>query len=114
MHHMLSCFDLKAGEDFESFQQAYAAFVGQMKQAGMILASGPIARRVPDTPMDTDAERGHAYFSILSFADRDQLDAAYAYIMEQREPARSAHHAVYGRVENPVFICWQDLSSPKD
>jgi hypothetical protein len=50
----------------------------------------------------------------MSFRDRAQVDAAYAYIMKHVEPGESSHSSVYERVENPVFICWQDLSQPVD
>ena len=65
----------------------------------------------PDTPtpMDTDDERGHQFFVTLSFRDRAQVDAAYAHILKHVEPGEAAHESVYGRVLNPVFICWEDL-----
>ena len=81
-----------------------------MKSVGLLAESGPVGRRQSDTPMDTDDERHHQYFAIMSFRDRAQVDAAYAFIMTHVEPAESSHKSVYGRVDNPVFICWQDLS----
>lgn len=109
MFHMLSCFNLRDGEDLAAFRRAYAEFAASMKRAGLIEGSGPIGRRQSGTPMDTDNERDHAYFVIMSFTDRDQVDAAYAHIMRLVEPSASSHHGVYRRVEDPVFICWQDL-----
>ncbi len=52
--------------------------------------------------MDTDDERDHEYFVVMSFKDRPQVDAAYAYILKHVEPGETSH--------NSVFICWQDLS----
>jgi len=109
MFHMLSCFDLKPGEDIESFRQAYEDLVAYMKSIDLVESSGPIGKRQSDTPMDTDDERDHDYFAIMSFKDRPQVDAAYAYIMEHVEPGESSHNGVYHKVQNPVFICWQDL-----
>lgn len=109
MFHMLSCFDLKPGEDIDSFRTAYADFVARMKDLDLVAGSGPIGRRQSDTPMDTDGERDHAYFVVMSFRDRAQVDAAYDHIMRQVEPGKTSHDGVYRRVENPVFICWQDL-----
>ena len=111
MFHMLSCFDLKPGEDIASFCEAYAAFVEQMRRLDLVEHSGPVGRRQNDTPMDTDSERDHDYFAVMSFRDRAQVDAAYAHILEHIGPADSAHDCVYTRVENPVFICWQDLAA---
>ncbi len=109
MFRMLSCFDLKPGEDIAAFREAYEDFVAVMKSIDLVADSGPIGRRQSDTPMDTDDERSHEYFAIMCFKDRAQVDAAYAYIMKHVEPGESSHNGVYQRVENPVFICWQDL-----
>ncbi len=111
MFHMLSCFDLKPGEEPAVFASAYAAFVAEMQRLDLVVAGGPLGRRQRDTPMDTDAERDHGYFVLLSFRDRPQSDAAYAYIKRHVEPGDTAHESVYTRIENPVFICWQDLDS---
>jgi hypothetical protein len=109
MFHMLSCFDLKPGEDIETFRNAYDEFAAYMKSVDLVADSGPVGRRQSDTPMDTDGERNHEYFVIMSFRDRAQVDAAYAYIKKHVEPGESSHNGVYERVENPIFICWQDL-----
>ncbi len=45
----------------------------------------------------------------MTFRDRAQVDAAYAYLVPHEEPAESAHNAVYSKVQNQIFICWQDL-----
>jgi len=45
----------------------------------------------------------------MTFRDRAQVDAAYAYLAPHEEPAESAHNAVYSKVQNQIFICWQDL-----
>ena len=34
MFHMLSCFNLKAGENIATFQSAYTGFVASMRRAG--------------------------------------------------------------------------------
>lgn len=109
MFHMLSCFHLKPGEDIEIFRSAYSAFVEEMKAVGLVESSGPVGRRQSDTPMDTDDERDHEYFAVMTFRDRAQVDAAYARIMRHDGPEDEAHNAVYTRVLRPVFICWQDL-----
>jgi hypothetical protein len=109
MFRMLSCFNLKPGEDIASFRRALDAFVADMKRLDLVEDSGPVGRRQSDTPMDTDGERDHAYFVIMSFRDRQQVDAAYAHIMKHVDPGDSSHDQVYKKVEGPVFICWQDL-----
>ena len=107
---MLSCFNLKPDEEIAVFRKAYLNFVADMKSIDLVVETTPIGRRVTDTPMDTDGERDHQYFSVMSFRDRAQVDAAYAYILKHIEPGETSHNEVYTRVENPVFICWQDTS----
>lgn len=109
MFHMLSCFDLKPGEEIDVFRLAYYEYVGEMKRIGLVEGTGPIGKRQSDTPMDTDDERDHEYFVTMSFRDREQVDAAYEHIMQHTGPGDAAHDGVYTRVSNPVFICWQDL-----
>ena len=110
MFHMLSCFNVKPDENIDSFRSAYARFVDEMKDADLVESTGPIGSRQSDTPMDTDDERTHEYFVIMSFRDRNQVDAAYAHIKKHIEPGEASHDAIYTKVLNPVFICWQDLS----
>jgi len=109
MFHMLSCFNLKPGEEIDVFRSAYIRYVDEMKRIGLVESTGPIGDRQSDTPMDTDDERDHEYFVVMSFRDREQVDAAYAHIMQHKGPGDAAHDGVYTRVSKPVFICWQDL-----
>lgn len=107
---MLSCFNLQPGEDIDSFNSNYISFVDEMKRIELVESSGAIGRRQSDTPMDTDGERDHEFFVIMSFRDRAQVDAAYAHIEKHFGPADAAHDEVYSKVIDPVFICWQDLA----
>jgi hypothetical protein len=109
MFHMLTCFDLKPEVEITAFGAAYADFVRYMKGIDLVDSTGPIGRRQSDTKMDTDAERRHEYFVIMSFRDRAQVDAAHAHLKPHEEPAESVHKGVYSKVRNPIFICWQDL-----
>ncbi len=109
MFHMLTCFNLKDGVTVSDFEQSYRAFVAYMRNNGMVETSGPIGNRQRDTKMDTDAERDHQYFVIMSFRDRAQVDLVYAHLKPHKEPAESVHASVYSKARNPIFICWQDL-----
>ena len=110
MFHMLSCFNLADDEDINEFHQAYNHFVAEMKGIGLVESTGPIGNRQSDTPMDTDDERDHEYFVVMTFRDRKQVDAAYEHIMKHEGSSDVAHDSVYTRVLDPVFICWQDLT----
>jgi hypothetical protein len=109
MFHMLTCFDLKSDVQIGAFRTAYSDFVEYLRGIGLVERSGPIGRRQSDTKMDTDGERDHEYFVIMTFRDRAQVDAAYGYLVPHEEPAESAHKAVYSKVQNQIFICWQDM-----
>ena len=109
MFHMLTCFNLREGVSIQEFDDALTRFSSHMQEVGLAQSTGPIGARQNDTPMDTDAERDHRYFFVTTFRDRAQCDDAYAYLELNEGPGESIHHAVKGRVEGPIFICWQDL-----
>ena len=109
MFHMLSCFNLPGDLSIEAFSIRYKKFVEEMQQAGLVESTGPIGRRQSDTPMDTDDERDHEFFVVMSFRDRAQVDAAYDHILQHMGTTDEAHERVIEPVEDPVFICWQDL-----
>ena len=109
MIHMLSAFNLGESQTIEDFKHSYALFVDDLQKLNLIAKSGPIGERVTGTPMDTDDERHQRYYSILSFRDRAQLDAAYAYIASKSEPGMSSHLDMHGRVADGVFTCWRDV-----
>lgn len=109
MIHMLSRFDLKAEVEIDCFQRDYAAFAEEMLARDLISGTGRVGRRHADTPMDTDGDWAQTYYVVMSFTDRRQLDAAYAF-MESAKPEESARHrAVYRALKDAVFTCWEDL-----
>jgi hypothetical protein len=109
MFHMLTCFNLKPEVEIGEFRAAYMDFVEHMRGIDLVEGTGPIGLRQSDTNMDSDSERDHQYFVIMSFRDRAQVDAAYAKLVPHEEPEESAHWAVYSKVQDQIFICWEDL-----
>jgi len=109
MFHMLTCFNLKPDINIGDFRAAYTEFVEHMRTMDLVDHTGPIGLRQSNTIMDTDGERDHQYFVTMSFRDRAQCDAAVAHIQRHVEPTVSIHQTTYSKVEDPVFICWQDL-----
>ena len=106
MFYMLSAFNLDASTDVEDFRKAVEALDAHLKDLGLIESTGPLGRRVTDTILDTDDERGQEYFFINTFKDRAQSDRAIAYVQETDDPR---HKAVYAQVSDPVFTCWEDI-----
>lgn len=109
MFHMLTCFKLADENKIDAFQCALKSYANHMQEQGLLASLGPIGVRQTDTILDTDNERDHTHFFIMSFDDRAQSDAAVAYIERAREPAHTLHTSAYAHVVAPIFICWEDL-----
>ncbi|WP_108883081.1 hypothetical protein [Anderseniella sp. Alg231-50] len=108
MFHMLSCFNLKPEFQLADFRKAFADFAVHLQELDLVESASPVGIRQDDTILDTDSERNHHYFSIMSFRDRAQADAAVDYIALNGMSADATHHIAYAMVDDPVFICWQD------
>ncbi len=108
MFQMLTCFDLKPEFSIEEFEQSLADYTEHMHKLDLIESNGPIGLRQSDTIMDTDDERNHQYFVLMNFRDKAQSDKAIDYIKTHQEPGDSIHKKVYSKVQNPIFICWQN------
>ena len=109
MFHMLSCFNLKPGVTTEVFQLSLAAFDEHMKSIGLVQANGCIGRRHRHPVMDTDNERDHEYFFVMTFRDQAQCDRSVEHVYAGEEPGFSIHHEVWQKVDDPIFICWEDI-----
>ena len=109
MFHMLSCFNLRPDISIDEFRVSLDDFTAHLLNGGLILEVGPIGRRQRDTIMDTDEDRDHEYYFLMSFHDRAQCDRAVEYIFQHQEPGESIHQSVYTLIADPVFICWQDI-----
>ena len=109
MFQMLSCFDVKPEYTLEEFQQSLDGYTEHLQGLGLVESRGPIGLRHSDTVMDTDNERTQTYFMLMYFKDRAQSDKAVDYIKTHVEPGASIHKLVYSKVQNLIFICWQDI-----
>ncbi|MEM1276585.1 MAG: hypothetical protein AAGH74_08665 [Pseudomonadota bacterium] len=74
----------------------------------LAVSSSPIAGRRTDTGLDTDEERDHTFFVIMSFRDRAQSEAAWDEIEPRKQPTDKLHRAVFALVRDPIFTCWED------
>ena len=109
MFHMLTCFNLRPDISIGEFQQSLAEFTAHQLELELIHSTGPVGRRQRDTIMDTDAERDHEYFFIMSFRDRAQCDRAIEYVLRREKPGETIHGAVFSKVKDQIFIAWEDL-----
>ena len=109
MFHMLTSCDLKPGVTIDAFRHSLAEFTAHLLAADLVHATGPVGRRQRHDIMDTDSERNHEYYFIMSFRDLAQCDRAVEYIFRHEEPAESIHNALTDNVQDPIFTCWEDI-----
>jgi hypothetical protein len=109
MFHMLSCFNLKPGITVGAFEQSLTEWDEYLRSIDLAHCAGPIGRRDRHPIMDTDNERDHEYFMIMTFRDRTQCDQSVEHVKCGEEPGNTLHHAVWQKVIDPVFICWEDI-----
>lgn len=109
MFHMLSCFNLREGVTAEALGSALDTFAAVMTDMQLLVSVSPIGRRDSDTEMDTDEERAHEYFYIMSFEDKEQCDNAYDFIDNPTQEALVAHTAVVSKIQDNIHICWEDV-----
>ena len=109
MFHMLNCFDLKPDVTIDDFQASVDAFMAHVRSAGLAESMSAIGRRQRHPIMDTDSERDHEYFFILSFRDRDQCDRSVEFITGDKEPEKSIHNSMNSKITNAIFICCEDI-----
>ncbi len=109
MFHMLSCFNLKPGIELGCFEQSLAELDEYLRNIDLVHSTGRIGRRNRHRIMDTDQERDHEFFFIMTFRDREQCDRSVEHVLSEQEPGASIHRAVWQKVEGPVFICWEDI-----
>lgn len=111
MFHMLSCFNLAPGTSVDDFGASVRALAEYMQDNDMVCECSPVGRRVHHPVMDTDSERSQDYYFVMTFRDRAQCDRAVSHIEQLEEPGTSIHKAVYSRVRNGIFTCWEDLQA---
>jgi ABC-type cobalamin/Fe3+-siderophores transport system ATPase subunit len=109
MFHMLSCFNLKPGITIDEFQKALRELHEYFRAIDLVQSTGKVGRRQHHPVMDTDKERDHQYFFVMTFRDRTQCDRSVEHIHGGDEQGATVHRAVWQKVSDPVFICWDDI-----
>ena len=108
MFHMHTSFDLSPDVKIDDYRTTLQQFSALMKANGLIVQTGPVMERCRHPIMDTDEQRSHQYFFVMSFTDRDQCDAAVQHIQAAQPDSDPVHRAVYIDIINPIFSCWVD------
>jgi len=112
LFHMMSTFDLKKGQGVSGFREAMVRLHDHLKSQHLIQSHGPICKRSPDTPMDTDDDRSLSFFFVTTFQSQKQCDAAYDYINRPGSEAARIHAMMMSKVaDNAVFSCWSEAEA---
>ena len=85
MFHMSTGFDLKPGVPIGDFARTISGLIEHLRELGLAHSCGPINARHRDIPLDTDNERDHQYFVMMTFKDRQQAEAARTYLIQHAE-----------------------------
>ena len=105
---MHSVFDLRPGVTVEAFRKAWDELAEALIAEGVMVSASGVAERRSDTPLDTDDGRSLGFFTIMSFQDRAQSEAAWDVIAPWKGPLKTLHVRVLGMVADPIFSCWED------
>ena len=105
---MHSSFDLRPDIDIDDYRAAVDEFSALMKARGLIVETGPLMERCRHPIMDTDEQRAHKYFFVMSFTDREQCDAAVEHIKSADPDSSPIHKAIYKDIIDPIFTCWME------
>jgi hypothetical protein len=108
MLYLHSSFNLAEGIRLEDYTAALQAFTVAMKSRNLLVDTGPILKRCQHPVMDTDDQRDHQFFFVMSFASRAQCDAAVQHILSADPDSDAAHRAIYQDIINPIFSCWEN------
>ncbi len=108
MLHLHSSFNLADGVSLDDYREALREFTRQLQSLGLLVDTGPVLERCRHPVMDTDDERDQQYFFAMTFADREQCDAAVRHIQSADPGTDRAHRAIYQDIIRPIFSCWAD------
>lgn len=108
MLHLHTSFDLSSDVQIDDYRAVLDEFSADMLAKGLILSTGPVMERCKHPIMDTDEERAHRYFFVMSFTDREQCDAAVRHIQAADPESDPIHRAIYRDIISPIFSCWTD------
>ncbi|MCU9847556.1 DUF6614 family protein [Defluviimonas sp. D31] len=108
-YHMHTIFNLKPGIAEPDFAAALADFAAHLRDENLLLRVGPLGRRHRNPTLDTDTDRGHQFFVTMTFTGRRQADDAVDRIRARTEPLLGLHRAVYGKVHDQLFTCFEDI-----
>ena len=108
MLHLHTSFDLSPDVSIADYQKVVDGFSEDMLARGLLQSTGPILERCHHPVMDTD-ERKQEYFFIISFRDREQCDQAVAHLQPGQQPVNELHESLFAKIENSVFVCWEDI-----
>ena len=99
--------DLKPGMGDLVFAEKAAAYLGHLKQQGLIEAFRVTRRKLGFGPPGLGE-----FHLMIETRDLAQLDAAFNRAAARREPVEGFHHGVNSLVVNATFALYRDFPDP--
>ncbi len=99
--------DLKPGVRDTEFSDRVSAYMGHLKQQGLI-ASWRLTRR----KLGLGAPGLGEFHLMIEIRDLAQLDAAFSHVATRDEPVEGFHFGVNSLVENARFALYRDFPDP--
>ena len=100
-------FNLKEGVGDTEFADTAHAYLGSLKEAGMIETYRVTRRKLglghPNLP---------EWHVTLDFIDMSQMDRAFDQVSSRADPVESFHHAVNSKVRDIFFALYRDFPDP--
>jgi hypothetical protein len=96
--------DLKPGVGDVEFSERVAAYMGHLKQSGVIEAWRLTRRKLGLGPSDLGE-----FHIIMETRDLAQLEAAFGHVAARAEPAEGFHFGVNSLVRNARFALYRDF-----
>jgi hypothetical protein len=100
-------FDLKPGVSDVAFNERLAAYLGHLREEGLVEGWRLMRRKLGLGP----ASLGEFHL-VIEVKDLAQLEAAFTHVATRTEPVESFHHAVNSLVSGIQFALYRDFPDP--
>ena len=99
--------DLKPGVSDTAFAEHVAAYMGHLKEQGLIAGWRLMRRKLGLGPAGLG--EFHIMIEVTGLA---QLDQAFGRVASRRDPAEAFHHGVNSLASNATFALYRDFPDP--
>lgn len=100
-------FNLKPGVSDTAFSDQLAAYMGHLRERGLIEGWRLLRRKLGLGPSHLGE-----FHLVIEVKDLAQLDGAFTHVAGRREPVEGFHHAVNSLVAEASFALYRDFPDP--